>query len=63
MKAPRARNAPRQLSGRGVGYWSEGDQERILYVTIGYQLVSLDAKTGLPDPSFGTAGMVDLKLE
>jgi len=59
----RARNAPRQLSGRGVGYWSQGDQERILYVTIGYQLVSLDAKTGLPDPNFGTGGMVDLKLE
>ena len=58
----RARNAPRQLSGRGVGYWSEGDQERILYVTIGYQLVSLDAKTGLPDPNFGTGGMIDLKL-
>ncbi len=58
----RARNAPRQLSGRGVGYWSEGDQERILYVTIGYQLVSLDAKTGLPDPNFGTGGIVDLKL-
>jgi len=36
----RAQNAPRQLSGRGVGYWSEGDQERILYVTVGYQLVS-----------------------
>ena len=25
--------------------------ERILYVTIGYQLVSLDAKTGMPDPA------------
>jgi quinoprotein glucose dehydrogenase len=60
-EGPRARNAPRQLSGRGVGYWSEGDQERILYVTIGYQLVSLDAKTGLPDPNFGTNGIVDLK--
>ena len=48
----RASNAPRQFSGRGVGYWSEGDQERILYVTIGYQLVSLDAKTGIPDPEF-----------
>jgi quinoprotein glucose dehydrogenase len=59
----RARNAPRQLSGRGVGYWSQGDQERILYVTIGYQLVSLDAKTGAPDPNFGMGGMVDLKLD
>jgi quinoprotein glucose dehydrogenase len=62
-EGPRARNAPRQLSGRGVGYWSEGDQERILYVTIGYQLVSLDAKTGLPDPNFGMGGIVDLKLD
>jgi quinoprotein glucose dehydrogenase len=61
-EGPRARNAPRQLSGRGVGYWSEGDSERILYVTIGYQLVSLDARTGLPDPNFGTNGFVDLKL-
>ena len=60
-EGPRARNAPRQLSGRGVGYWSEGDKERILYVTIGYQLVSLDAKTGIPDPEFGMGGVVDLK--
>jgi len=62
-EGPRARNAPRQLSGRGVGYWSDSDQERILFVTIGYQLVSLDAKTGLPDPNFGKNGVVDLKLE
>jgi quinoprotein glucose dehydrogenase len=62
-EGPRARNAPRQLSGRGVGYWREGDQERILYVTIGYQLVSLDARTGLPDPAFGKNGWVDLKLD
>jgi len=58
----RATLAPRQLSGRGVGYWSEGGEERIIYVTIGYQLVSLDAKTGIPDPNFGTNGVVDLKL-
>jgi quinoprotein glucose dehydrogenase len=57
----RARNAPRQLSGRGVGYWTDGNAERIIYVTIGYVMVSLDARTGLPDPAFGTGGMVDLK--
>ncbi len=62
-EGPRARNAPRQLSGRGVGYWTDGNEERILYVTIGYQLVSLDARTGLPDPNFGKNGWVDLKLE
>src|SRR6187551_338940 len=46
----RARNAPRQYSGRGLAYWTDGSEERILYVTPGYQLVALDAKTGLPIP-------------
>jgi quinoprotein glucose dehydrogenase len=55
--------APRQLSGRGLGYWSDGKEERILYFTPGYRLVSLDAKTGMPVPSFGKNGIVDLKLD
>src|ERR1700760_4833745 len=55
--------APRQLSGRGVAYWTDGREERILYVTPGYRLVALDAKTGMPVSSFGKAGIVDLKLE
>jgi quinoprotein glucose dehydrogenase len=62
-EGPRARNAPRQLSGRGVGYWTDGTIERIIYVTIGYQMISLDARTGLMDLSFGVHGMVDLKKE
>ena len=53
--------APRQLSGRGLAYWSDGKEERILYVTPGYQLVALDAKTGNRIPSFGVNGFVDLK--
>jgi quinoprotein glucose dehydrogenase len=53
--------APRQLSGRGLAYWSDGKEERILYVTPGYRLVALDAKTGNRVPSFGTNGIVDLK--
>jgi quinoprotein glucose dehydrogenase len=56
-------NAPRPGSGHGVSYWSDGAAERILYVTIGYQLISLDAKTGKPDPTFGTNGVVDLKKD
>jgi len=55
--------APRQLSGRGVAYWTDGKQERILYVTPGYRLIALDAKTGVPIPTFGKNGVVDLKLE
>jgi quinoprotein glucose dehydrogenase len=55
--------APRQLSGRGLAYWSDGKQERILYVTPGYRLICLDAKNGQIIPSFGKNGAVDLKLD
>ncbi len=55
--------APRQLSGRGLAYWTDGKEERILYVTPGYRLVALDAKTGTPISSFGKNGIVDLKLD
>src|SRR5579863_8920185 len=58
----RGANAPRQLSGRGLAYWSDGKEERIYYVTPGFRLIGLDAKTGAPIPSFGKNGMVDLKL-
>ena len=57
----RGANAPRQLSGRGLSYWTDGKEERILYVTPGYRLVALDAATGRPVPAFGDKGIVDLK--
>jgi quinoprotein glucose dehydrogenase len=54
--------APRQLSGRGLSYWTDGrGDERILYVTTGYRLVELNAKTGQPIASFGQSGVIDLK--
>jgi len=59
----RAAKAPRKLSGRGLSYWTDGTEERILYVTIGYQLVALDAKTGIPVAGFGDNGMLDLKRD
>jgi len=55
--------APRQLSGRGLAYWTDGREERILYVTPGYRMVALNAKTGAPATTFGQNGVVDLKLE
>ena len=59
----RGENAIRRMSGRGVAYWTDGQgDERIFLVTIGYQLVALDAKTGRPVPHFGEDGIVDLKL-
>src|SRR5881296_18941 len=32
--------APRQLSGRGLGYWSDGREERIIYFTPGYRMIA-----------------------
>jgi quinoprotein glucose dehydrogenase len=57
----RYENAARKGSGMGVAYW-EGDdgRRRIIVVTPGYNLVSLNAATGLPDPEFGAGGWVDL---
>jgi quinoprotein glucose dehydrogenase len=58
----RAAIAPRQLSGRGVAYWTDGkNDERILYMTTGYRLIALNAKNGSMIQSFGEGGVVDLK--
>jgi quinoprotein glucose dehydrogenase len=62
-EGPRGAAAPRQLSGRGLAYWSDGADERIFYVTPGYRLIALNAKTGTPVSGFGTNGVVDLKLD
>src|SRR5580658_6434919 len=55
--------APRRLSGHGLAYWTDGTEERILYVTPGYRLIALDAKTGIPISTFGEEGVVDLRLD
>ncbi len=57
----RGEEAPRKLSGRGLAYWSNGSESRILYVTPGYRLIALDARTGIPIKTFGQNGVVDLK--
>jgi quinoprotein glucose dehydrogenase len=56
----RWQKAPRQFAGRGPAYWTNGAQERLVVITPGYHLVSLDARTGLPDSRFGQDGIVDL---
>ncbi len=58
----RGANAPRGLSGRGLAFWTDGKEARILYVTPGYRLISLEAKTGEYTKGFGDNGVVDLKL-
>ncbi len=45
---------------RGVSYWSDGKQARIL-ATFGTHLYALDAVTGKPQRAFGKDGRVDLR--
>src|SRR5436190_18049253 len=59
----RGAKAPRLLSGRGLSYWTDGRTARIVYVTPGYRMVALDARTGIPAADFGKNGIVDLKME
>src|SRR5687768_6600126 len=61
----RGQNAIRNGAGRGVAYWASADgaDRRVIYVTPGYRLKALDAKTGIPIPGFGRNGAVDLKTE
>ncbi|HEY6547954.1 MAG TPA: PQQ-binding-like beta-propeller repeat protein, partial [Vicinamibacteria bacterium] len=44
---------------RGVTYWTDGKAPRIL-ATAGSSLFALDARTGLPIPTFGENGTVSL---
>ncbi|MDX1396334.1 MAG: pyrroloquinoline quinone-dependent dehydrogenase [Gemmatimonadota bacterium] len=59
----RAASAPRRNSGRGVSYWTDGSEARVILITPAYFLVSLDARTGIPDPAFGEDGVVDLRAD
>ena len=45
---------------RGLAWWSDGEEARLLYAGGRTWLVSIDAKTGKPDPAFGRNGRVDL---
>ena len=64
-EGPRGDAAPRRGAGRGVAYWSsaDGSDQRILYVTPGYRMIALSARTGELVRSFGKDGVVDLKLD
>jgi glucose dehydrogenase len=45
---------------RGVAYWRNGDDERIVILTAFAQMIALYARTGKPVPSFGKDGRIDL---
>lgn len=45
---------------RGVAYWSDDTEKRIIYGTGDARLIALDAETGKPVECFGENGEVDL---
>jgi len=45
---------------RGVAYWRDGADERVIMLTGHALMVALDAKTGRPIEGFGDKGTVDL---
>ena len=50
-----------RTQNRGLAYWTDGKaDERILLISPGYQLIALNAKTGVPIPGFGKNGIVEL---
>src|SRR5436190_336378 len=56
----RFEGAPRKVH-RGVSYWSDGKgDDRIIFATPGFNLVALNAKTGVPVAGFGDNGIVDM---
>jgi quinoprotein glucose dehydrogenase len=59
----RGEGSIRPGTGHGVTYWTDGKEERIVYVTPGHQLVALNAKTGIPVSTFGRNGIIDLKTD
>ena len=55
--------APRKIH-RGVSWWSDGNgDDRILFATPGFNLIALDAHTGVPISTFGENGIVDMVAE
>jgi len=57
----RWQKAPRQFAGRGLAYWTDGTDERVVIVTPGYHMAILDAKTGKGAPGVGKDGVVDIQ--
>ena len=45
---------------RGVAYWRDGEDERVIMLTVHASMIALDARTGRPVGTFGDKGAVDL---
>jgi len=56
----RGRPANSGFQHRGVAYWTDGTDARIIIATGTRQLIALNARTGKRYPGFGDGGWVDL---
>lgn len=54
------RHAAPGYAMRSMSYWTDGTRERLFVPTNDASLISIDVKTGKPDPAFGSAGRVDV---
>ena len=50
------------FSSRGLSYWSDGEQARVVWGTGDAYLIAVDAETGEPRGDFGENGRVDLMV-
>ena len=48
------------INCRGVAYWSDGKEDKRIFFTAGSHTYAIDATSGMPIPSFGKDGSVDL---
>ena len=56
----RGKYTSKGMQHRGVAYWRDGDDARVIIGTGDNRLIALDARTGEPIESFGKGGEVDL---
>ncbi|MGH6966118.1 MAG: PQQ-binding-like beta-propeller repeat protein [Phenylobacterium sp.] len=49
------------ISSRGLAFWTDGKAERLFHNTPDGRLISIDARTGRADPTFGDNGYVILR--
>ena len=47
---------------RGIGYWRQGDKERLVLSSQTGKVYSIDRRTGRLDPAFGDAGVIDTSV-
>lgn len=48
---------------RGVAYWRQGAKERLVLSSQAGKLYSIDRRTGMLDPDFGDAGVLDISRD